>query len=385
MTLGRRDLLLGAAALVAGCTSRATPVASTPAPAQAAAPPPKRILVLGGTGFAGPPLVRAAVAAGHQVTLFNRGKTNPGLFPEVETILGDRMKDTDKLKGRDWDAVVDTWAPGPTLVRRACELLRDHVGQYVYLSTVSVYKLVGERLDESSPVLELPPGTDLKAIKKIDASNYGALKAMAERAAEEGMPGRATCVRAGLIVGPGDPTDRFLYWPMRMQQGGDMIAPGTPRDPMEFIDVRDLGAWMVHAIAHHVTGTYDAVGPSQPVIGPILEDVQAAVGGRARIEWVAEAFLEKNEAGGWGDFPGAAPPEGEDSAIARVSSARAIAQGLTFRSAGESARDQLAWWNAQPPERRAQERPGLKPEKERELLLKWRQQQQPSQPQAQHG
>jgi 2'-hydroxyisoflavone reductase len=363
---------MSTAALVAGCASSAHPVPSAPPPV-VAAPPPKRILVLGGTGFVGPPLVQAALAAGHRVTLFNRGKTNPGLFPDVETILGDRVTELDKLRGRDWDAVVDTWAPGPTLVRRATELLRDHVGQYVFVSTVSVYKLHGDSLDETAPVLELPPGTDLKAIKKIDATNYGALKALAEGAAEEGMPGRATCVRAGLIVGPGDPTDRFLYWPMRMVRGGEMIVPGTPRDPMEFIDVRDLGAWLLGTIERRVVGVYNAVGPSQPMIGPILDEVRMALGSTVRMQWVPEAFLEKNEAGGWGDFPGAAPPESEDSAIARVSAARAVAQGLRFRPVGQTARDSLAWWNAQPEARRAQKRPGLTPEREADLLAKWRQ------------
>jgi 2'-hydroxyisoflavone reductase len=374
MTLGRRDLLLGTTALIAGCSAAPHPLAQPPAPV-AAAPPPKRILVLGGTGFVGPPFVEAAQAAGHRVTLFNRGKTNPGLFPDVETILGDRVTELDKLRGREWDAVVDTWAPGPTLVRRAAELLHDHVGQYVYVSTVSVYKLVGDRIDETSPVLQLPPGTDLKAIKAITAENYGPLKAMAEAAAEAGMPGRATCIRSGLIVGPGDPTDRFLYWPMRMVRGGEMIAPGTPRDPMEFIDVRDLGAWMLATIERRVVGVYNAVGPSQPVIGPILDEVRASVGSSVRVEWVPEAFLEKNEAGGWGDFPGAAPPESEDSAIARVSAARALAQGLRFRPAGRTARDALEWFYKQPEERRAQKRPGLAALREAELLAKWRQQQ----------
>src|SRR5262249_45963850 len=154
----------------------------------------------------------------------------------------------DLLHGRDWDAVVDTWAPGPTLVKRAAELLRDHVGQYVFLSTISVYKLGRDPIDESSPVLTLPPDVTLASIKKIDETNSGPLKALAEQAAEATMPGRATSIRSGLIAGPGDPTDRFTYWPLRMARGGEMITPGSPDDPLQLIDVRDLGAWIITTI-----------------------------------------------------------------------------------------------------------------------------------------
>jgi 2'-hydroxyisoflavone reductase len=329
-------------------------------------------LILGGTGFAGPPIVEAARARGHRVTLFNRGKTNPGLFPDVETILGDRMTDMDRLGGREWDAVIDTWAPGPTLVSRAAELLHEHVGHYLYLSTISVYKLGRDPIDEQSEVLKLPPGLALKDIHAIDEKVYGPLKALAEQAAEAKMPGRATSVRAGVLVGPTDPSDRFLYWPPRMARGGEMIAPGAPDDRMTFIDIRDLGAWFVTLIEQKTMGVYNAVGPSDPLLGAVLEQVRRGVGSTAKLTWVDGAWLEANDAAGWGSFPLAVLKGDEQAGFGRVSAARAIAAGLTFRPAADTARDALAWWNKEPAARRAQERPGITLEREAELLQKWR-------------
>jgi len=372
----RRDFVRGVGALTLAACAPATPppaVSPTAAPAPGPTPAPsgKRILILGGTGFAGPPIVRSAIARGHTVTLFNRGKTNPGLFPNVETILGDRQTQLDLLRGRDWDAVVDTWAPGPTLVRRAAELLRDHVGHYLFLSTISVYKLGKDPIDESSPVLSLPPGVTVADIKKIDETVYGPLKVLAEQAAETAMPGRTTSVRSGVIAGPDDPTDRFVYWPLRMARGGEMIAPGAPDDPMQFIDARDLGAWMVTAIEGHATGVFNAVGPDVPRFGAVLDACKTAVGADPRFTWIPDDWLDKNDAGGWGNFPLHVPAAADDSGFGRVSAARAIAHGLRFRSPVQTARDALAWWNAQSPERRAQKRPGVEPEREAALLETW--------------
>jgi 2'-hydroxyisoflavone reductase len=369
MRLLRRDLLkgLGSGVALAACNAPA----AHPAVAPPSLPSPKRVLVLGGTGYAGPPIVAAARAHGHAVTLFNRGKTNPGLFPDVETILGDRLTQLDLLKGRDWDAVIDTWAPGPTLVSRAAELLKDHVGHYVFLSTISVYKLGKDAIDESSPVLTLPPGLALKDIHKIDETVYGPLKALAEQAAESAMPGRATSVRAGVIAGPNDPTDRFTYWPARMARGGEMIAPGAKDDRMTFIDVRDLGEWIVRAVEEHTFGVYNTVGPTTPALGAVLEEIRSGVGSDARFVWMDKAWLDENKAGGWDDFPLAVPSTADDAGFGKVSCARAIAKGLRFRPVGETAKDTLAWWNAQPEARRSQKRPGLTSEREAELLQRW--------------
>jgi 2'-hydroxyisoflavone reductase len=368
MSIRRRDFLSAlAAAAVAGCAgSRST---STGAIARVApSTKPKRILILGGTGFVGPTIVRAAKERGHALTLFNRGKTNPGLFPDVETILGDRRTDLDRLRGREWDAVVDTWVMLPKTVRAAAELLKDHVGQYLFVSTVSVYKLGKDPIDESSPVIT---PTTVNPTRIETTEDYGGNKFLAEREAEEVMPGRATSVRSGVIVGPGDPTDRFLYWPLRMVRGGEVLAPGAPADRMQFIDVRDLGDWIVRCIDDRIVGTYNAVGPNDPSLGHVLEACNLAAGSNARLTWVDAAFLEAEKARGWGNFPLAVGRNDDEAGIGRVSAQKAIARGLRFRSTTETAVDALSWYEAQPADRRNQPRPGLSPEREVELLHNW--------------
>jgi 2'-hydroxyisoflavone reductase len=378
MSLRRRGLLKGVGAGVAlaacsqGSRPKPAPTAAASAPS-AAASAPKRILILGGTGFVGPAIVDAARARGHAVTLFNRAKSNPTLFRDVETIVGDRLtSDLDRLKGRDWDAVIDTWAQGPTLVRKALEVLQGRVGHAVFVSTISVYKLGREPIDESSPVLPLPPGVEIGKPIPEDRRAYGPLKVLAEQEAEKAMPGRTTAVRSGVIVGPGDPTDRFIYWPLRLARGGEVIAPGAPADPAQFIDVRDLGAWMITAIEQNVYGVYNAVGPSDPAFGASLASMKAALGSDARFEWVPNEWLEANDAGGWGDFPLSVAANGDTAGFAKVSAARAIARGLRFRPPGETAKDTLAWWRTQPEERRSRERPGANEAREAELLARWR-------------
>jgi 2'-hydroxyisoflavone reductase len=332
----------------------------------------KRILVLGGTGFAGPPIVREALARGHAVTLFNRGKSHPGLFPDVETILGDRQTQLDLLSGRDWDVVIDTWAPGPTLVRRAAELLRERVGHYIFLSTISVYKLGREALDETSATLPLPPGVEIgKPAASMPVEAYGPLKALAEQAAEAAMPGRSTSVRSGVIAGPGDPTDRFTYWPLRLTQGAEMIAPGPRDNRMQFIDVRDLGASIVTVAEQGHMGVYNAVGPDDATLGAVLDGVRAGVGGAATMTWVDEHWLKAHDAAGWGSFPLVVAGSDDEAGFGHVSAARAIARGLRFRMVADTARDTLAWWNEQPEERRAKKRPGITPEREADLLKRW--------------
>ena len=384
MSLRRRDFLALAAASAAAACARTIPAGrTTPAgagsagagagrelgasggPARAATP--KRILVLGGTGFLGPHLVRAARARGHTLTLFNRGKTDPGLFPDVETILGDRLTDTDRLRGRDWDAVVDTWVMLPKSVRTITTLLRDHVRHYLFVSTISVYRLGRDPIDERSPTLPEPA----QMPKQIDPDSYGGLKAAAERAAEEVLPGRATSVRAGVIVGPGDPSDRFLYWPLRLARGGEVLVPGTPDDRMPFIDVRDLADWMVTCLEDGVMGTYNAVGPADPRLGAVLADMRAGVGGDARLTFADGKWLAARQAGGWDDFPLAVGHDDEQAGFGQVSAARALARGLRFRSPQTTARDTLAWWQTQPEARRAQPRPGLAAARESELLSAW--------------
>ena len=223
------------------------------------APEPKTILMLGGTGFLGPQTVEAALRRGHKVTLFNRGKTRPGLFPDLEKLQGDREKDDLKaLEGRKWDAVVDTSANVPRWVKKAAAVLGPNVGHYIYISSISVYADTSKPgIDESAPVATIDDPTT----EKIDGRTYGALKALTEKAAETAMPGKVAVVRPGLIVGPEDPSDRFTYWPVRVARGGEVLAPGSPDDPIQLIDVRDLGEFLVRLIEGRTTGVFNALGP----------------------------------------------------------------------------------------------------------------------------
>jgi nucleoside-diphosphate-sugar epimerase len=329
-----------------------------------------RILVLGGTGFLGPSFVREAQARGHKLTLFNRGKTNPHLFPDLEQIHGDRKVDLAGLKGRTWDAVVDTSGYVPAVVRRSAEALKDSVGHYVFISTISVYdKPPVAGVDESGAVGKLADET----VEKVSEQTYGPLKALCEREAERGFAGRATVVRPGLIVGPEDPTDRFTYWPVRLDRGGEVMAPGDAAiDRIQIIDVRDLAAWTLVAIEKRHVGVYNAVGPRDPLsVGAFLEAGRKAVGPNARLTWLPAAFLEKNKVEPWSDMPVWVPTSGEDGGMARVDCRRAIERGLTFRPIEETFRDTLAWWKAQPADRQAKLKAGLAPEREAEVLARW--------------
>ncbi len=366
MPVRRRDFLAALAAAAAGCAVSRPRTSSRLRAVPAVRP--KRILVLGGTGFVGPAIVNAARARGHTLTLFNRGKTNPKLFPDVETILGDRRYDIDRLRGRQWDAVIDTWVKMPKSVQATAELLKDHVGQYLFISTISVYKLGREPIDESSPVLT-PKTVNAEKIECVE--DYGGNKFLAERAAEQLLPGRATNLRPGVIVGPGDPTDRFLYWPLRLRRGGEVLAPGAPDDRMQFIDVRDLGSFVIRCIDERIVGTYNAVGPDDPALGHVLDACKQATNRDARLTWVDDAFLGEQKAGGWGDFPLAVGNHDENAGFGHVSAQKAIARGLKFRPPAESARGALDWYDAQPKERRDKPRPGITPEREAELLQKW--------------
>ncbi|HEY6003722.1 MAG TPA: NAD-dependent epimerase/dehydratase family protein [Anaeromyxobacter sp.] len=335
----------------------------------AAEPQPKkqRILILGGTAFLGPALVEAARSRGHAVTLFNRGKTRPELFPDVEKLRGDRDGKLDALRGRSWDAVVDTSGYVPRIVKMSAELLAPKVGRYLFVSSISVYpEDVKAGADESTAVQELEDPTT-EDVRK----SYGALKAACERAAEAAMPGRVAIVRPGLIVGPEDPTDRFTYWPVRLDRGGDVLSPGDGSDPVQVIDVRDLAAWMIALAERGARGTFNATGPAGRLpMREMLERSRDAIRSKASLVWVPASFLAERHVSPWSDLP-AWIPAGK-SGFASLSNARAVAGGLRFRPVGETAKDTLAWWKAQPPERRAKPRAGLSEAREREVLAAWK-------------
>ena len=317
-----------------------------------------RLLLLGGPKFLGRAVIDAALAGGHDVTLFNRGTTNPELHPELERITGDRDGGLDALGGREWDAVVDTSGYLPRVVAAGTELLRGAVGHYVFVSTISVYASFAGVVDEDAPVAALsePGSEDI-------GTDYGALKALCERAVEEAFPDAATLVRAGLIVGPHDPTGRFTYWPHRLARGGDVLVPGPAWRPVQMIDVRDLGAWIVTAAATGTAGTFNATGPA--TMGAVVDAGRRVAGTSARAVEVDDAFLADQRVGEWMELPLWIDTRNEDwRRFMEVDASRAIAAGLTFRPLDETVAATLA-------DAELVDGVGLTPEREAELLAAW--------------
>jgi 2'-hydroxyisoflavone reductase len=317
-----------------------------------------KLLVLGGTKFLGRSVVETALANGHDVTLFNRGRTNPDLFPEAEKIRGDREQDLAPLAGRSWDAAIDMATFLPRVVRLSVDALREAVNRYVYVSSISVYA------DMSTPPVEGAAVATLDDPSSESIEDYGALKAACEQIVSDAFGPRALVVRPGLIVGPHDPTDRFTYWPRRIARGGEVLAPAPPDAPVQFIDVRDLGAWIVHATEQDLSGTYNATA-LPTTFAELIETCRSVARSDARITWVAPDVLLEAGVGEWMELPlWLASPEFAAMQQADVSSARAA--GLTFRPLEETVRDTLAWDEAR------DEAPasgvGLAPERERELL-----------------
>ena len=323
-----------------------------------------QLLILGGTQFVGRHLVEAAIARGHAVTLFNRG-THPDLFPDVEQLRGDRDGNLAALQNRHWEAVIDTCGYVPRIVRASAELLAGAVDHYTFISTISVYS--GDspsNLDESSAVGAL----DDETVEEVTGETYGPLKVLCERAVERAYPDRALIIRPGLIVGPYDPTDRFTYWPVRVAKGGEVLAPGKPDQPVQFIDARDLAAWVIRLVESKRTGVYNAAGPDYRLsLQQMLDECRSAIGSDAHFTWVSESFLLDAGAAPWSEIP-VWVPEAEQN-VHTVNTGKAIAAGLTFRTLAATAQDTLAWAATRPPD--LERRAGLKPEREAELLRAW--------------
>jgi len=311
-----------------------------------------KLLVFGGTKFLGRGVVEAAGA--HDVTLVNRGRTNPELYPEVERIELDLTGDLEPLRGRQWDAAIDmdpTQLPRHT--RRRAEAV--DVGHYVFVSTISVYSDTSQPIDEGSALFD-PPDPEPET---FDPEQYGGLKVGSERVVLQVFGERSTIVRAGLIVGPHDPTDRFTYWPRRLAEGGTVLAPGDPQQPVQLIDARDLGAFLVRLAAERTSGIFNATGPAEPLtLGETLE----RIGGADRLAWVDDRTLLDAGVGPWMELPLWLPGD-EYAGLLQADVSRAIAAGLTFRPLEETARDTLAWSLEA-----GEQRPTLSREKERELL-----------------
>lgn len=323
-----------------------------------------KILILGGTKFLGRHLVDSALAHGHEVTLFNRGKTNPTLFPNVETITGDREHDIEKLSGREWDAVIDVAGYVPRIVRLSAEGLKGSVKRYVFISSVSVYadfKKVG--LDESYPVGKLED----ESVEEITGETYGPLKALCEKTVQDIYGDRALIIRPGLIVGPHDPTDRFTYWPMRVKRGDDMITPDRPQTPIQIIDVRDLAEFILKLIEENASGIFHTTGPDYELkIGEFLDLCKLVSGSVASFHWASREFLAEHKVEPWSDMPVWIPDTEEDAGFSRVDVSKAIGAGLKFRPLEETIRDTIAWAETRPEDH--EWRAGLNPDKERILL-----------------
>jgi len=321
------------------------------------------LLVLGGTRFLGRHLVEAALERGHRVTLFNRGESNPGLFPGVEELRGERGGDLSALRGRLWDSAIDTSGYLPREVRRSAELLAGSVGHYAFVSSISVYRDFGRTgIDEDAPVLE-PPKPEPE---KMSWEHYGGLKVGCERAVERAMPGRALVVRPGMIVGPHDYTDRFPYWRRRVAEGGEVLAPGDPERPVQLIDARDLAAWMVRMAEEGRTGKYNATGPEHGLtMRGMLEGIRDATGSDARFVWASEEFLLDAGVEPWEELPFCVP-EGMAGILA-VDVKRAVGAGLLFRPLRETV---LAVPGEEKPE--VEIGAGIPRGREEELLRAWR-------------
>ncbi len=325
------------------------------------------ILIIGGTIFLGRHIVDAALARGHNVTLFNRGQHNPELFPQIEKLRGDRSQpgDLQALQARKWDAVIDTCGYLPRIVGLSAQALAGSVGGYVFISTISVYAQPPyPGMDEYAPPARLAD----ESIETLNNETYGGLKALCEQAVAAELPGRALVIRPGLIVGPHDPSDRFTYWPARMQRGGAVLAPGEPGALVQIIDGRDLAEWTIRMVEGQQTGIFNATGPALPLtLDAVIETCRQAAGTPADLTWVDEEFLLAQGVTPYTELPLWLP--GASAAMDQVSIAKALACGLTFRPLAATVADTLTWDNTRPAG--AARKNGLSPEREAALLDLW--------------
>lgn len=372
----RRDLFkLGALAAAAAALPSFASAAGEEKPVGKAAKP-LNILILGGTGFTGPFQVEYALKRGHRVTLFNRGKRPSPEWPSaVEQLHGDRNTgDLAALKGRKWDVCIDNPTSLPFWVRDAGQVLKGNVGHYLFISTISVYADGSKPgINESSPLAQYK-GKDAMAetqqTLRADIENlYGPLKALSEAEAHKQFGKNVTIVRPGYIVGPRDETDRFTYWSHRVAQGGEILVPGDGQDPIQIIDGRDLGEWMIRLAEARTLGTFNACGPDYALsMDAMLYGCQAVTGGGMTLTHVSPAFLDEQQVG----LPIWVPSKDNPYAgYGAVSNQRAIAAGLTFRPLATTVEDLLAWFRSLPAERQAKLGAGITREKEAELLKAW--------------
>jgi 2'-hydroxyisoflavone reductase len=336
-----------------------------------------KILILGGTVFLGPHLIEAALARGHQVTIFNRGQHGTASHADVEELHGDRIRDLEALRGRHWDGAIDTCGYLPGVVRKSAELLANAVEHYTFISSVSVYtKFDLAGIDESAP-LKTITAEEIEEMEKLDpgarataatyGKMYGALKALCERAAEAALPGRVLNVRPGVLVGPHDNSDRFTYWVHRVAQEGEVLAPGDPSRRVRVIDVRDLADWIIRMAEVRQAGIYNATGAEDGLtMGRLLAECRTVSGSAATFTWASDEFLRDQHVGAWSEMPLWMPQD--YNGIFLVNNDKAIACGLTFRPLSETIKDTLSWDATRSSGIESQA--VLSPEREQELLRK---------------
>ena len=335
---------------------------------------PMKILILGGTRFIGLHMTALALERGHTLTFFNRGKTNADRFPDIERITGDRDGQIDGLKGRQWDVVIDNSGYVPRHVRASAQLLAGNVGQYLFVSSISVYPDFSVPRDENSPVGKLAD----ESVEKVDGDTYGPLKALCEKEVLKALPGRATIIRPGLIVGPDDNTDRFTYWPARAARGGEFIAPGGPADPFQIIDVRDLAAYSLKVIEERIMGTFNLVSNvNEFKFGELTDaciaaaDKQARPAAKPHATWLPADFLAQQKVEPWSEMPVWLPASGDEAAFAGTSNRAALAHGLKISPLRKTVDDTLAWHLTRPAGEREQLKSGIARDKEAAVLAAW--------------
>ncbi len=387
MATNRRDFLKASAAaggvLAAGAGSMALAGCAVPDDSNAGGGSPSggagqdgvgnplRILILGGTNFIGPHQVEYALARGHEITLFNRGRTNTHLFPGLEKLVGDRNDDLSALEGRSWDVVIDNSATNPDWVERSANVLRDSVGRYVFVSTRSVYADTSRiPMSIEAPVWTyeragLEPGTTQRP--------YGLNKALAEQNARDIFgEERSLIFRPGLIIGPGDTTDRFTYWPVRIHRGGEVLAPGDGTDPVQIIDVRDFGEWLIRMAEAEESGTWNVVGPRTPrPMAELLYGIRAVTTAETTFTWVDTDFAIEAGLRPYAELPVWRPARDGAEGFARFDLTPEVEKGLTFRSLADTTAATLEYHFSRPPERQAELRAGITAEREAEVLAAW--------------
>lgn len=343
------------------------------------APASLRILILGGTGFTGPFQVNYAMSRGHQVTVFNRGRTHPGSLPKgVEQLIGDRNGQLDALKGRTWDVVIDNPTTLPVWVRDAAQILKGNVGRYVFISTSSVYAQISwPNMDESGPLAQYegpdPMSVTIEQLRASTIPLYAPLKVVSEKEVQKWFPKNFLIIRPGLIVGPGDESDRFTYWPARISRGGEVLVPGDPKkDTVQFIDARDLAEWTIRMIEEGTDGIFNATGPAYKLtMGQMMSEIKTATKSDSRLTWLDCEFLVSQGIHAWYDMPVWSAPCGTERGFIQLSNKKAVSKGLTFRSIADTTLSTLNWFRQQPAERQAALRAGISPQREAAVLAVW--------------